>query len=129
MASRLRDYSIMDNEANPFDIKNSPYPVDLGGNPSVLEEIALEYSPDGQTRPKSPSDQSGKEQSLDKPIKGYGSLIPGRYDDPRKMQALAGFIESIAKKMQAENNLELQIVPQGLRILIRDDEQRGHGRG
>jgi Flagellar motor protein len=124
VASRLRDYSILDNEANPFDIKNSPYPVDLGGNPSVLEEIAPEYSPDGQPKPKSPADKSGKDELLEKPIKSYGSLIPGRYDDPKKMQALAGFIDSIAKKMQAENNLELQIVPQGLRILIRDDKER-----
>ena len=124
VASRLRDYSIMDSEANPFDISNSPYPVDLGGNPSVLEEIAPEYSPDGQPKPKSPADKSGKEDLLEKPIKSYGSLIPGRYDDPKKMQALAGFIDSIAKNMQAENNLELQIVPQGLRILIRDDKER-----
>ena len=69
VASRLRDYSILDNEANPFDIKNSPYPVDLGGNPSVLEEIAPEYSPDGQPKPKSPADKSGKEDLLEKQIK------------------------------------------------------------
>ena len=36
VASRLRDYSILDNEANPFDIRNSPYPVDFEGNPSVI---------------------------------------------------------------------------------------------
>ena len=43
VASRLRDYSIMDSEANPFDIRNSPYPVDLGGNPSVLEELSPQF--------------------------------------------------------------------------------------
>lgn len=52
VASRLRDYSIMDSEANPFDIRNSPYPVDLGGNPSVLEELSPKFVEQGQRMPR-----------------------------------------------------------------------------
>ncbi|WP_276571745.1 OmpA family protein [Aeromonas jandaei] len=40
------------------------------------------------------------------------------------MKQLAGFIGNLAEQMQAKNNLEIQIVPQGLRILIRDDADR-----
>lgn len=122
VASRLRDYSIMDNEANPFDIQNSPYPVDFEGNPSVLEEMAPQYTQDGQLKP---NFQQGNQGSKKRPENlGYDSLTPGHYDNPEQMQLLAQVIQKLGENMQAQNNLELQIVPQGLRILIRDDDQR-----
>lgn len=120
VASRLRDYSILDNEANPFDIRNSPYPVDFEGNPSVIEEMAPEYTPDGQPKPLTKERHDGRQKAGE----GYDSLLKGRYDNPKQMALLAGFIEKMGEDMQAHDNLQLQIVPQGLRILIRDDEQR-----
>lgn len=122
VASRLRDYSIMDNEANPFEIQNSPYPIDLGGQPSVLEEVAPEYTKDGEIKPA--ANMSAKDEGRAKAGQGYGSLTSGHYNDPKQLQVLAGFIEKVGENMQASNNIELQIVPQGLRILIRDDDQR-----
>lgn len=55
---------------------------------------------------------------------GYESLLVGKIEGEAQMKQLAGFIGSLADEVQAKNNLELQLVPQGLRILIRDDEQR-----
>lgn len=122
VASRLRDYSIMDSEANPFDIRNSPYPVDLEGNPSVIDEVAPKYSKEGENTPKY---RDNPETIFEGKKKGsYDSLLKGRIEGEKQMRELAGFIGDLAKQMQAEHNLELQVVPQGLRILIRDNDER-----
>ena len=122
VASRLRDYSIMDSEANPFDISNSPYPVDLGGNPSVLEELSPQFVEEGQRMPR----HMERDRSIvtEGAKGGYESLLAGKIEGEKQMAQLAGFIGSMADQMQARNNLELQLVPQGLRILIRDDDER-----
>ena len=122
VASRLRDYSIMDNEANPFDIRNSPYPVDLGGNPSVIDELNPKFDQKGQLTPR----HMDRNQSIfsDGPGGGYEQLLVGKLEGEHQMKQLAGFIGNLAEQMQAKNNLEIQIVPQGLRILIRDDADR-----
>lgn len=122
VASRLRDYSIMDSEANPFDIRNSPYPVDLGGNPSVLEELSPQFVEEGQRMPR----HMERDRSIftDGAKGSYESLLVGKIEGEMQMRQLAGFIGSMADQMQARNNLELQLVPQGLRILIRDDDDR-----
>lgn len=122
IATRLRDYSILDREANPFDIKNSPYPIDFGGQPSVINEMAPQYQKDGNVM--SHVQPRARREGQEKASQGYAGLMSGRYDDPELLQLLAGFIEKLGVNMQAENNLELQVVPQGLRILIRDDESR-----
>ncbi|WP_042058658.1 lateral flagellar motor protein LafU [Aeromonas allosaccharophila] len=122
VASRLRDYSIMDSEANPFDIRNSPYPVDLGGNPSVMDELNPKFDQQGQLMPK----HMDRTQSIfsDGPGGGYEKLLIGKLEGKAQMKQLASFIDHLAGQMQAKNNLEIQIVPQGLRILIRDDADR-----
>ncbi|MBR7629022.1 MULTISPECIES: lateral flagellar motor protein LafU [Aeromonas] len=122
VASRLRDYSIMDSEANPFDIRNSPYPVDLGGHPSVLEELRPKFIEEGQRMPKHM--QRNRSIFSDGASGGYENLLVGKIEGEAQMKQLAGFIGSLADQMQAKNNLELQLVPQGLRILIRDDDER-----
>ena len=122
VASRLRDYSIMDSEANPFDISNSPYPVDLGGNPSVLEELSPQFVEEGQRMPRHM--EHDRSIFTDGAKGGYESLLAGKIEGEKQMAQLAGFIGSMADQMQARNNLELQLVPQGLRILIRDDDER-----
>ena len=122
VARRLRDYSIMDSEANPFDIRNSPYPVDLGGNPSVLEELSPQFVEEGQRMPR----HMERDRSIftDGDKGGYARLLAGKIEGEQQLAQLAGFIGSMADQMQARNNLELQLVPQGLRILIRDDDER-----
>lgn len=122
VATNLRNYSLLDKEANPFDIKNSPYPVDFEGNPSVMDELVPEYTQDGQPHPRAQS--NFRQQGRDKAGKGYDSLIKAKYNDASQMEQLAGFIEKLGENIQAKDNLKLQIVPQGLRILIRDDDER-----
>lgn len=47
-----------------------------------------------------------------------------RYNTAVDMQELASLMQTLAKQADAEANLQVDIVPQGLRILIKDDQQR-----
>lgn len=122
VATHLRDYSLLDNEANPFDIRNSPFPIDLEGKPSVLEEIAPEYKVDGTNVP--PHDVFHRDKQLRFAEGKSTKLLHGKLDSQEQMRQLAGIIGTLAKQLQARDNLTLQIVPQGLRIQIRDDDRR-----
>ncbi len=47
-----------------------------------------------------------------------------RYDSAEELQQLAELLRKVALELNAMANLEIEVVPQGLRILIKDDEQR-----
>lgn len=49
---------------------------------------------------------------------------PLKYSSPAELQELASLMKSLALQLDAEANIEVQVVPQGLRILIKDDQQR-----
>ncbi|CAD5110223.1 OmpA family protein [Zestomonas carbonaria] len=46
------------------------------------------------------------------------------YGTPEQMQELARLMEAVALQVDALANVEVEVVPQGLRVLIRDDQQR-----
>ena len=50
-----------------------------------------------------------------------GSL---RYSSPEDLKTLAELMREVASEVDALANLEVDVVPQGLRILIKDDQQR-----
>lgn len=50
--------------------------------------------------------------------------VRGRYDAPAELAQLADLLDRVAAELDAVANLEIEVVPQGLRILIKDDEQR-----
>ncbi|MCF7200616.1 OmpA family protein [Pseudomonas oligotrophica] len=47
-----------------------------------------------------------------------------RYGSSAELQALAALMKDVAKEVDALANLEVEVVPQGLRILIKDDRER-----
>ncbi|UUA73942.1 flagellar motor protein MotB [Cellvibrio sp. QJXJ] len=49
---------------------------------------------------------------------------PIKYSSPAELKELAGLMQSLALQLDAQANIEIQVVPQGLRILIKDDQQR-----
>ena len=49
---------------------------------------------------------------------------PAKYSDPAELKELAELMEAMALELDAKANIEVQVVPQGLRILIKDDQQR-----
>lgn len=47
-----------------------------------------------------------------------------RYDSEADLQALAKLMALLAERTDSKSNLEVHVVPQGLRILIKDDDKR-----
>ena len=47
-----------------------------------------------------------------------------RYDSQTELQSLAKLMALLAERTDAMSNLEVHVVPQGLRILIKDDDKR-----
>lgn len=47
-----------------------------------------------------------------------------RYDSEADLQALARLMALLAERTDSKSNLEVHVVPQGLRILIKDDDKR-----
>lgn len=50
--------------------------------------------------------------------------LGGHYDAPEELRQLADLLRNVAAEVDALGNLEVQVVPQGLRILVKDDEQQ-----
>lgn len=123
IAAHLRDYSIMDREANPFDIRNSPYPVDLEGNPALDDQVAPQYFPQGGAVADSDG-AAGTGAGNGGSNSDYSALHAGYFDSEEQQRLLAQFIERLMQQLHATDNVQLELVPQGLRILIRDDD--GH---
>jgi chemotaxis protein MotB len=120
LATRLRDYSILSNEANPFDISNSPFPVDMEGKPSIEDQMALQYVTDGQPQQPNELYHQANGKQLSQAVEG--ETAKGYLDTPAQMQQLGSIISRIAKEAHLQNNLKLEVVAQGLRIQIRDDD-------
>ena len=62
--------------------------------------------------------QSGSEQGQD------SESVAKRYSSTSELQALADLMRDVARQVDALANVEVTVVPQGLRILIKDDQQR-----
>lgn len=90
---------LVDGGAGVFD-GTSRAPIELDGIP---------VRPDSATR------QEDQEPARDS-IK--------RYHTPEELQELATLIREVSGTVDALANIEVQVVPQGLRILIKDDRQR-----
>nr|WP_115719427.1 flagellar motor protein MotB [Gallaecimonas mangrovi] len=127
MATSLRNYSVFDKSKNPFDLANSPFPIDLEGQPAVIDNIASQLLTSGQLK-SGISMYSQVPKGQTEPGKGQGpkldSMIDGDFETPQSMALVAAVIRSMAKKLNAEHNLDVKVVPQGLRISIQDDNNR-----
>lgn len=56
--------------------------------------------------------------------KETGKVEPVKYSSPAELKELADLMQAMALELDAQANVEVQVVPQGLRILIKDDQQR-----
>src|SRR5690606_20384094 len=105
---------LVDGGAGIFD-GTSTTPLELDGVPV---QVSPRKDPVNQAR--TPQEDPGAE---------LGDGLPGEarrphYAEPAQMQELARLMEQLALQLDAEANIEVQVVPQGLRILIKDDAQR-----
>lgn len=93
---------LMEGMINIFDGFDSP--VALEAQPSAPEQVTEDKAADEQ-------------QELES--------VPSKiYRTRQELEQLAELIDVLSGKLDALTNLEVAVVPQGLRILIKDDEQR-----
>lgn len=97
---------LVDGGAGVFD-GNSKTPLEMPGVPVQPDNINEPNKTDPQ--------EEHKEANKAEPVK---------YSSPAELKALAELMQAMALELDAQANVEVQVVPQGLRILIKDDQQR-----
>jgi chemotaxis protein MotB len=121
VAENLRNYSVLEGGPNPFDLRNSPFPIDFGGNPGLIDELATRLLRAGSTSSeRAPED--GSSGSGDGPQFNHG--INGMLETPEQLTLLGSVIDELARALTAADNLAVEVVPQGLRIVIKDDNDQ-----
>jgi chemotaxis protein MotB len=107
----LHSNPLVDGGAGIFD-GSSRTPLDLDGVP-----VQVSSRTDATSEADRPQDDTAKA--------GEGALDERRhYATTADMRELAELVKTLALQLDAEANLEVDVVPQGLRILLKDDQQR-----
>jgi chemotaxis protein MotB len=106
-AADLASNPLVEGGAGIFD-GSSRTPLDLDGVPVHIN--GREEHGNEALTPKSKSDPTTNTQ--------------GQSQAPLNLKELATLMNTLAQQMDATANIEVQVVPQGLRILIKDDQQR-----
>lgn len=127
IANYMRTHSIFEGSPAPFEPGNSPFPVDLGGTPSIVDNNSANALPPDNPLP-GMSEYLQVPSGDERPLAGKGdklnSLIDGQFDSPAQLSLLLQAFEEIAAELQAQEHIQLDIVPSGLRVIIRDNKQQ-----
>ncbi len=125
IAHYMRTHSIFDGSPSLFEPGNSPFPVDLGGSPSIVDQGASNRVPPDNPQP-GMSEYLNVPNGEEFPNAGKGealnSLVEGTFATPSELGMLLKVFEELAQEQLAQTNLEVEIVPSGLRVIIRDDK-------
>ncbi|NOH73328.1 OmpA family protein [Vibrio pectenicida] len=110
--AHLQSASVFEkSNGNPFDTQKSISPIDLATDSSVpsrhdsTHKVSSFFQGDGD----------GPETD---------ALIPGKFDTQERLAALAKVIKDVVKRINAQGNVHVSITPQGLRIVLQDDERQ-----
>jgi chemotaxis protein MotB len=126
IAHYMRTHSIFDGSPSLFDPGNSPFPVDLGGSPSIIDRGASNRLPPDNPVP-GMSEFLNVPDGTEFPNAGKGkelnSLIEGTFSTPSELGMLLKVFEDLAKEQMAQANILVEVVPSGLRVVIRDDKE------
>jgi chemotaxis protein MotB len=106
-AGDMESNPLVDGGSGIFD-GNSRTPLDLDGVPVHIN--AREERGNEALTPNSVSDPTAETY--------------GKHRTAFNMKELANLMQALALQLDATANLQIQVVPQGLRILIKDDQQR-----
>lgn len=123
----LRTYSVFDGENNPFDLGNSPHPVDFGNDFSIMD-TKNRQDPNAIRKSHKTARSLNQKTANEQGDNGYSdkkllsSRLKGRLETVEELALLASEMKAAADAVGAGNNIEVEIVPQGLRIIIKDDD-------
>ena len=108
---------------NPFDLSKSPAMIDLQGSVALQQAIIPatgtgvdkagpamhNHIPAGEENPK-----AGRGPELN-------SLVPGQFETRAQLEFLAREVSMIIDEVNLSANVEIKVIPQGIRILIHDN--------
>lgn len=117
VSQALRDYSMLDGSPNPFTLGGDSV-LDIESYPSMVKGIAQDLLEGGAQKREG---QVNLEQSYKKESQ---QLFDAGFRNHSSMRILQDVVKELSEQMGAVDNLSVEIVPQGLRIRLQDDEDR-----
>ena len=109
IVAHLHSSSVFDKSyGNPFDTSQSISPIDLAQDSSVPSQHNSNHVVSSFFQ----GDGDGPEMD---------SLIPGNFDTQEQLALLAKVIDKVVGQISAQDNVNVTITPQGLRIVLQDD--------
>ncbi|NRD72023.1 OmpA family protein [Shewanella sp. VB17] len=108
---------------NPFNLSQNPSMLDLQGS-VALQQAVVPASGTGVER-SGPAMHNHIPTGEDNAKAGRGpelnSLVPGQFETQAQLEFLAREINEISDEVNLGANVEISVVPQGVRILVHDD--------
>ncbi|MCL1126501.1 flagellar motor protein MotB [Shewanella surugensis] len=108
---------------NPFDLSKSPSMIDLEGAIPIQQAI-LPASGTGVEK-SGPALHNHIPAGIDNPKAGRGpelnAMVPGQFETQAQLEFLAREVDKIIKQVDMGTNVAIQVVPQGIRILVHDN--------
>ncbi|MBE0378074.1 flagellar motor protein MotB [Pseudoalteromonas prydzensis] len=125
IAHYMRTHSIFDGSPAIFEPGNSPFPVDLGGSPSIVDHKASNRLPPDNPRP-GMSEYLKVPKGDHAPMAGKGdklnSVIDNEFAATSDLSLLLNSFQDLAKEELLQQNLQVEKVQSGLRVIIKDDK-------
>ncbi len=108
---------------NPFDLSQSPSMIDLQGS-VALQQAIIPATGTGVDRA-GPAMHNHIPAGEDNPKAGKGpelnSLVPGQFETQSQLEFLAREVDKVIDLVNLSANVEIRVVPQGIRILVHDN--------
>ncbi|MDO6487396.1 flagellar motor protein MotB [Colwellia sp. 4_MG-2023] len=125
IAHYMRTHSVFDGSPSFFKQGNSPFPIDLGGSPSIIDNQASNRLPPDNPLP-GISEYLQVPEGDKEPLAGNGdklnSAIDSEFAASSELSLLLKSFEELSKEELLNNNILVEEVPSGLRIIIKDDD-------
>lgn len=127
VSSSLRNYSIFDASSdNPFELSRRTHLVELENRSALVESIASELL--ANNNPTLRDESLAPTVSTISPIDGNAidldSFFRSPFESADSLSMLADIVVEMGRQLSAYDNLAVDLVPQGLRIRLQDNNDR-----
>ncbi|GIU51141.1 MULTISPECIES: flagellar motor protein MotB [Shewanella] len=109
---------------NPFDLSNSSSIIDLSGGMSIETSIVPTPGQGKSETAISKRHALGEQSSPSGDGVELNSILPGEFETQAQLEILARELDYIISSVNMNANVDLQIVPQGIRILVHDNVEQ-----
>ncbi|ABV85384.1 flagellar motor protein MotB [Shewanella pealeana] len=108
---------------NPFDLSSSPSMLDFEGQMTIQEPVLPTSSSGAGTRGPALHNRIPEGENNAKAGKGpeLNAMLPGKFETQAQLEVLAREIDRVIEDVSMSANVKLQVVPQGVRILMHDN--------